>query len=280
MRKKDGRRGLWLLGALLLIAAALFGVSAATQPASAAGGAGEIAFVPNPVVRAGLGLFRPVTVGVLPELSGAPAGVPTGASSSPTAIDLGTLGGSSSFAEALNARGQVVGISDTAVNGASHAFSWTKQGGMADLGTLGGNFSLAIAVNERGMAVGDASTADGSIHASSWTKQGGIVDLGTFGGSVAFANAVSENGQVVGTSGTPGDVSTHAFSWTKQSGMVDLGTIGGNFSSASGVNGRGQVVGDTTIVTIPPELMPSSGRDKAGWSTSARSEAARAALRQ
>jgi probable HAF family extracellular repeat protein len=132
MKAEITQRRRWLLTALLLIAAALFGVSAAMQPTSAAGAADQIAFVPDPVVQAGLGLFQFEPVGVLPEPSNAAVGVPTGASSSPAAIELGTLGGSSSFAEALNASRQVVGISTAVVNGASHAFSWTKRGGMVD----------------------------------------------------------------------------------------------------------------------------------------------------
>src|SRR5439155_1354085 len=50
-------------------------------------------------------------------------------------VDLGTLGGSDSFALAVNAGGQVVGgVSGTR----NRAFSWTPAEGMIDLGTLGG----------------------------------------------------------------------------------------------------------------------------------------------
>jgi probable HAF family extracellular repeat protein len=53
-------------------------------------------------------------------------------------IDLGGRD-SSTFAVAVNARGQVVGYSTGGA--ADHAFSWTPAGGVIDLGTLGGNFS-------------------------------------------------------------------------------------------------------------------------------------------
>jgi len=53
-----------------------------------------------------------------------------------TIIDLGTLGGSSSIARSINARGQVVGESDTAA-GLQRAFLWEAGTGMQDLGTLG-----------------------------------------------------------------------------------------------------------------------------------------------
>jgi probable HAF family extracellular repeat protein len=55
-------------------------------------------------------------------------------------IDLGTLGGRSSFAAAVNGRGQVIGDSDTGTGstgtGEGHAFLW-QNGSMTDLGTLG-----------------------------------------------------------------------------------------------------------------------------------------------
>ena len=79
----------------------------------------------------------------------------SGVSSAPDIqiTDLGTLGGTSSRATAVNDLGQVVGWGDTA-SGEPHAFSWTAAGGMVDLGTLGGNYSTAAAVNDLGQVVG------------------------------------------------------------------------------------------------------------------------------
>jgi probable HAF family extracellular repeat protein len=84
--------------------------------------------------------------------------------------DLGTLGGTMSRALAVNASGQVVGASTT-VDGDTHAFSWTRAGGMVDLGTLGGTMSRALAVNASGQVVGTSTTADGATHAVLWSSR-------------------------------------------------------------------------------------------------------------
>ena len=88
-------------------------------------------------------------------------------------IDLGTLGGTASYAVAMNVGGQVVGFSTTPGDVEGHAFSWTEAGGMVDLGTLGGTSSFAAAVNASGQVVGSSWTAgDIESHAFSWTAGG------------------------------------------------------------------------------------------------------------
>jgi probable HAF family extracellular repeat protein len=92
--------------------------------------------------------------------------------------DLGTLGGASSTVAApgdprgrgaLNERGDVVGVSDTAA-GQRHGFLW-RDGRMVDLGTLGGSSATPMAVNERRQVVGSSTRADGTFQAFAW--QGG-----------------------------------------------------------------------------------------------------------
>ncbi len=159
-----------------------------------------------------------------------------------TPLDLGTLGGPTSSANAISNSGQVVGSSDLA-NGGVGAFSWTAAGGMVNLGSLDPSYSydgsIATAVNDHGQVVGvsEAPSGGNSQAAFSWTARGGIVNLGSLGGDQTGAVAVNDNGEVVGTS------DGHLFAWTAGGGMVDLGGLGGGSASPSALNNSGQVVG-------------------------------------
>src|SRR5262249_16926761 len=90
-------------------------------------------------------------------------------------IDLGTFGGVSSHAIALNGSGHVVGMSQTP-DSSLHAFFWTPENGTIDLGTLGGRNSYAFGLNDRDQVVGSADTNDGRSHAFRWTPTDGMVD--------------------------------------------------------------------------------------------------------
>jgi probable HAF family extracellular repeat protein len=167
-------------------------------------------------------------------------------------IDLGTLpGGHESFAVAINASGEVAGYASTGETH-SHAFFWTRTGGIVDLGTLGGNSSYATGLSASGEVVGYAETAAGKYQAFSWTQAGGMIDLGTLGGcSDAFcsiATGINAHGEVVGYAQTPTG-SFHAFSWTATGGIVDLGTLGGSDSDAYAINDSGQIVGSSQTST-------------------------------
>jgi len=158
-------------------------------------------------------------------------------------VDLGTLGGTSSYALTVTDDGRIFGISTTA-SGEMHAFAWTDGGKLTDLGNLPAVDRVNInAVSQAGQIVGYVDSGSGEIHAFSWTHAGGMVDLGTLGGPESSAWAVSDAGQVVGWADTAsGD--WHAFSWTAGGSMVDLGTLGGADSQAEAVGNNGQVVGE------------------------------------
>src|SRR5574341_1289131 len=137
--------------------------------------------------------------------SGCANASPALATSPYTLIDLGTLGGSKSFAHAINEAGQVIGYYFLAGNTSYHPLLW-EGGVMTDLGTLGSNNSYPVAINEAGQVIGyayqrqeDATT----YHAFVW--ENGVMTELTLGGSYSEPYAINEAGQVVGTSQLAGD---------------------------------------------------------------------------
>jgi len=87
--------------------------------------------------------------------------------------DLGTLGGTSSQADAINERDQVVGWAATGAKNEDgsqvwHPFVW-QNGKMVDLGTLAGQ-GRAVAINDRAQIVGWSETKSGAPHAVLWTR--------------------------------------------------------------------------------------------------------------
>jgi probable HAF family extracellular repeat protein len=158
-----------------------------------------------------------------------------------TVIDLGTLGGLSSYAVDINERGQIIGASD--VDARQRGFLW-ENGVMTDLGTLGGPYSYPVAINEHGQIVGNSDIASNDRHAFLW-ENGMMIDLGTLGGYQSYARAINERGQVIGYSQTDALSESHAFLW-ENGIMFDLGTLGGPTSDVYDINWAGQVVGDST----------------------------------
>lgn len=155
-------------------------------------------------------------------------------------IQIGTLGGSDSTANAINNQGVVTGGALTAGN-AWHAFRYDQAQGMRDLGTLGGSSSVGTAINESGHIVGYADTGDGTYHA--FIDNGvAMLGLGTFGGKNSYATAINGKGYVVGAAQLPNGY-RRAFLYKPGSGMIELPTLGGRVSVATAINDAGIVVG-------------------------------------
>jgi probable HAF family extracellular repeat protein len=170
-------------------------------------------------------------------------GAQEAAADPPAVVDLGTLGGATSKAVALNEVGQVAGDAATS-DGATHAFRWAR-GHMTDLGTLGGRDSHAAAINAAGDIAGYAQTSAGAWRAVLWPARGDGTDLGTLGGAYSSAADLNDLGEVVGTA-ERADGTRVAFRWTAADGMHDLGTLGGTESNAQSINALGQIAGTST----------------------------------
>lgn len=202
--------------------------------------------------------------------------------------DLGTLGGSSSFSQAVNDRGQVTGL---ALNGIPDPFSfyyqylfclpfqicpadatetrgfiWDEKDGMQDIGTLGGPDAFPSLINNRGQIAGfsytdsipQPTTGFPTAHPFLWEKGKGMKDLGSFGGSItASVNGLNERGEVVGGSFLAGDVNFDPFLWDGDK-LIDL--LAPPFSGggeANWINEAGEAVG----IAVLPAQCPGSQTD-------------------
>jgi probable HAF family extracellular repeat protein len=171
------------------------------------------------------------------------------------AIDLGTLGGASSYPSAINQQGEIVGASE-AVNPNFDAFS-EISGTIKNLGTLGGSESIALGISDSGLIVGDSLTSTSAQHAFSVISLP-LVDIDPFDSATSAATCVNDQGEIAGyylMSGTD-----RAFSLVSGTD-TDLGTLGGNSAAAYGINGSGVIVGVSSLTgnAVNHAFMYSSG---------------------
>ena len=167
--------------------------------------------------------------------------------------DLGTLGGTCGVPNALNNRGQVVGLSDTAGDVYYHAFLWPgKNNQMQDLGTLGGCCAIANWVNDSGAVVGGSYTLnDQGFHAFLW-KQEVMTDLTKVSSECSMALGINSKDQVVGFTCFEAD-GGDAVLWDEGQ-EIDLNIFNypgsglQNLQLAYNINDRGEIDG----LGVPP----------------------------
>ena len=201
--------------------------------------------------------------------------------------DLGTLGGSTSFSQAINDQGQITGLT---LNDVSDPFSyyyqflfclpfqicpanatetrgfvWDEKDGMRDIGTLGGPDAFPSLINRRGQVAGfsyvnsvpNPTTGLPTYHPFLWEKGKGMKDLGSFGGTqTASVNGLNDRGEVVGGLLLPGDQINHPFLWDGKK-LIDLTVppFGGDIADgeAMWVNNAGDVVGNAPLPVLCPD---------------------------
>lgn len=173
-------------------------------------------------------------------------------------------GGFSSYATAVNNRGEIVGWAENGVQDRTcqsafqtlefRAVVWEPDGTMKELPPLpGDSTSAATAINDLGqvvgisgacgVAVGDTSAA----HSVLW-QSGVPSNIGDLGGHTwNTPTAINNHGTVVGFSlpaGQDGTRNFEAFLWTEAGGIKRLGKLPGDIrAEALGVNENNQVVG-------------------------------------
>jgi len=185
--------------------------------------------------------------------------------------NLGSFGGTCTFASDLNNNGEVVGLSTLPGDQFQHAFLW-KHGNLIELPNgIGGNNSAALALNEGGLAAGWASLpGDQQSHAALW-KNGAMTDLGSVDGDLcANGFSINSSGQVVGVSVPTCDFlgATRAFLWENGS-IADLNALIPSGSplyllAADTINDRGEIAGvglDANFNAHAFLLMPCSRED-------------------
>jgi probable HAF family extracellular repeat protein len=170
--------------------------------------------------------------------------------------DLGNLGGTVSFGQCANNRGEVIGLSKLPGDTTFHAFHWRK-GKMKDLGTLGGDNSEAIWINDSGVIAGSADLPTPGIHDAVRWKDGEILDLGTVNGEACSrGRAINARGQIVGGSSDCHNF-LHAFVWEEGAGMIDLNSVippgsGLQLTNAFNINDRGEILAKSVPEGVTP----------------------------
>lgn len=111
-----------------------------------------------------------------------------------TLTPLPGLGGSATYANAVNRSGTVVG-SSLLSSGAQHAVVWCG-GEPTDLGATTGFDSMAIFISAKGTIYGFAFQGDTDSAVLEW-KSGHLIDLGSFGTAGARPIAINARGDVL-----------------------------------------------------------------------------------
>lgn len=153
--------------------------------------------------------------------------------------DLGTLGGSYSYAASVNSAGQVTGSAATVDDAWNMPFS--NNGTMSNLGSLRSmglpGDGAGYGINSQGNIVGVSHVNNGDAHA--FFYDGAMHDIGTSLGSLSVATGLNDHNVIVGS----------YFNGAGQRGFVyngtihDIGGLGGTMTIPMAINNNNIVVG-------------------------------------
>jgi uncharacterized membrane protein len=159
--------------------------------------------------------------------------------------DIGSFGGTCTFAVDLNSRGQVVGGSALAGDATTHPFVWNATTGVTDLlDPSDSSYGFAEGENEHGDVAG--VTCDSvTCYAVLWRKSGGHwqkTNLSTVTDN-ASSSSINSSEQVVGNVGTS---SSAPYLWEDGGPIVDLNTLvppgsGLQLVEAHQINDQGEI---------------------------------------
>lgn len=161
--------------------------------------------------------------------------------------DLGTLGGTQSFAYAVNDFGEVVGLSSTSGDVSSHAFLYSN-GRMTDLYPLNSQSLQTVgptSINNAGQVASGLIVNGVYVPAIFDSRTGGLSIINSLGGVTPYGfngvgTSINNIGSVVGYSYID-SINRHAFFYSNNE-TFDIGSFGG-YSAALAMNDVGVIVG-------------------------------------
>jgi MYXO-CTERM domain-containing protein len=162
--------------------------------------------------------------------------------------NLGTLGGSASWATSINDAGQIGGNSINAA-GVTRGFIW-ENGVMTELPDLpGATMTYGQWINSDGSMLAGTSTVGGFGHGCVRTD-GVAQDIGTLGGKDTNALYMSKSGVLVGNSRIASG-RWNAYVWNNGV-MTNLNVLGNFTSNARGINSAGVITGEAYTASTGP----------------------------